>query len=133
MLFNDVCLVTIIQTPYRISGHRERNRASRRGFESRKLITMDTMPAGKMQESRELAQAVAAEIRATLARQNMLIKDLARQSGISQGYLGKRLRDEAPLNLNDIQAICEVFGKDVLAFISTAIEASQPDAGRSRK
>lgn len=87
---------------------------------------MDTMPAGKMQESRELAQAVAAEIRATLARQNMLIKDLARQSGISQGYLGKRLRDEAPLNLNDLQAICEVFGKDVIGFMSTALEAAQP-------
>ncbi len=89
---------------------------------------MDNMPAGKMQESRELARAVAAEIRATLARQNMLIKDLARQSGISQGYLGKRLRDEAPLNLNDLQAICAVFGRDVLGFMSTAIDAAQPDA-----
>lgn len=87
---------------------------------------MDTMPAGKMQESRELAQAIAAEIRATLARQNMLIKDLARQSGISQGYLGKRLRDEAPLNLNDLQAICGVFDRDVLGFMTTALEAAQP-------
>lgn len=93
---------------------------------------MDNMPAGKMQVSRELARAVAAEIRATLARQNMLIKDLAGQSGISQGYLGKRLRDEAPLNLNDLQAICEVFGKDVLAFMSASIEAAQPDAKGSK-
>jgi transcriptional regulator with XRE-family HTH domain len=89
---------------------------------------MDNMPAGKMQESRELARAVSAEIRATLARQNMLIKDLARKSGISQGYMGKRLRDEAPLNLNDLQAICDVFGKDVVAFMSTAIDAAEPDA-----
>jgi transcriptional regulator with XRE-family HTH domain len=88
---------------------------------------MDNMPAGKMQESRELARAVSAEIRATLARQNMLIKDLARKSGISQGYMGKRLRDEAPLNLNDLQAICDVFGKDVVAFMSTAIDAAEPD------
>lgn len=94
---------------------------------------MDNMPAGKMQVSRELARAVAAEIRATLARQNMLIKDLARQSGISQGYLGKRLRDEAPLNLNDLQAICEVFGKDVPAFMSASIEAAKPDAGSGHK
>jgi transcriptional regulator with XRE-family HTH domain len=89
---------------------------------------MDNMPAGKMQESRELARAVSAEIRATLARQNMLIKDLARKSGISQGYMGKRLRDEAPLNLNDLQVICDVFGKDVVAFMSTAIDAAEPDA-----
>jgi transcriptional regulator with XRE-family HTH domain len=89
---------------------------------------MDTMPAGKMQESRELARAVSAEIRATLARQNMLIKDLAKQSGISQGYMGKRLRDEAPLNLNDLQAICDVFGKDVVAFMTAAIDAAEPDS-----
>jgi transcriptional regulator with XRE-family HTH domain len=86
---------------------------------------MDNMPAGKMQVSRELARAVAAEIRATLARQNMLIKQLASDAKISQGYLGKRLRDEAPLNLNDLQAICEVFDKDVLAFMSAAIDASR--------
>ena len=90
---------------------------------------MDTMPAVKMQESRELARAISAEIRATLARQNMLIKELASESKISQGYLGKRLRDEAPLNLNDLQAICEVFDKDVQAFLAAALEAARPDAG----
>ena len=88
---------------------------------------MDNMPVGKMQESRELARAVAAEVRATLARQNMLIRDLAGQSGISPGYLGKRLRNEAPLNLNDLQAICEVFDKDVQAFLAAALEAARPD------
>ena len=89
---------------------------------------MDTMPAVKMQESRELARAIADEVRATLARQNILIKDLARKSGISPGYLGKRLRNEAPLNLNDLQAICEVFDKDVQAFLAAALDAAQPDA-----
>lgn len=84
---------------------------------------MDNVPKGKMQVSRELAIAVAAEIRATLARQNMLIKDLSRKSGISPGYLGKRLRNEAPLNLNDLQAICDVFDKDVQTFLSAALEA----------
>ena len=78
-----------------------------------------------MQTSRELAIAVANEVRATLARQNMLIRDLAKDAGISPGYLGKRLRNEAPLNLNDLQAICDVFGKDVVTFMSAAIEASK--------
>jgi transcriptional regulator with XRE-family HTH domain len=82
-----------------------------------------------MQESRELARAIADEIRATLARQNMLIKDLAGDTGISPGYLGKRLRNEAPLNLNDLQAICEAFDKDVQAFLAAALEAAQPDTG----
>jgi len=90
---------------------------------------MDTMPQGKMQESRELARAVADEVRATLARQNMLMRDLSGQSGISPGYLGKRLRNEAPLNLNDLQAICEVFDKDVQAFLAAALEAARHDKG----
>jgi transcriptional regulator with XRE-family HTH domain len=90
---------------------------------------MDSMPVGKMQESREIAKAVADEVRATLARHNMLIRDLAHESGISPGYLGKRLRNEAPLNLNDLQAICEVFDKDVQVFLAAAIEAAQPNAG----
>jgi transcriptional regulator with XRE-family HTH domain len=92
---------------------------------------MESMPAVKMQESRELARAIADEVRATLARQNILIKDLARKSGISPGYLGKRLRNEAPLNLNDVQAICEVFDKDVQAFLAAALDAAESDAGHS--
>jgi len=84
---------------------------------------MDNVPKGKMQVSRELAIAVAAEVRATLARQNMLIRDLAKDAGISPGYLGKRLRNEAPLNLNDLEAICHVFDKDVQTFLAAALEA----------
>lgn len=91
---------------------------------------MDNVPKGKMQVSRELAIAVAAEVRATLARQNMLIRDLAKDAGISPGYLGKRLRNEAPLNLNDLQAICDVFDKDVQTFLSAALEADDGKASR---
>ena len=85
---------------------------------------MDNMPAGKMQQSREVAAAVADEVRATLARQNMLMRDLSQKSGISPGYLGKRLRNEAPFNLNDVQAICQVFERDVLSFMASALEAA---------
>lgn len=86
---------------------------------------MGNMPIGKMQESRALARAVADEVRVTLTRQNLLIKDLAAQSGISPGYLGKRLRHEAPLNLNDLEAICTTLGKDVLGFVGAALEAAR--------
>lgn len=93
---------------------------------------MDNMPVGKMQESRELARAVADEIRATLARQNMLIKDLSGATGISPGYLGKRLRNEAPLNLNDLQAICEAFDRDVQTFLAAALDAAGYESGSSK-
>lgn len=88
---------------------------------------MDSVPTNKMQESRELARAVAGEVRATLARQDMLMKELSEKSGISPGYLGKRLRNDAPLNLNDLQVICEVFDTDVQAFIAAALNAARPD------
>lgn len=88
---------------------------------------MDNVPTNKMQESRELARAVAAEVRATLARQNMLMRDLSEKSGISPGYLGKRLKNAAPFNLNDLQAICEVFDRDVQSFLAAALEAARPD------
>ncbi|WXW93170.1 helix-turn-helix DNA binding domain [Arthrobacter phage BrayBeast] len=90
-----------------------------------KANTMDLMPAGKMHESRALAKALSAEVRATLARQNMTAKDLAAQCGISAGYLGKRLRNEAPFNLNDLEAICAALGRDVLGFVAAALEAAR--------
>lgn len=57
----------------------------------------------------QLAKAVSAEIRAEMARQVPQITGigLAGQIGVSQNYLAKRLRDEAPLNLDDIAAICD--------------------------
>lgn len=86
---------------------------------------METMPSGTTPQSGPFARAISAEVRATLARQNMTVKDLAAQSGLSQGYLGKRLRDEAPLTANDFEAICKALDKDVLAFVAAALEASR--------
>lgn len=64
------------------------------------------------QHQTSLAKAVSAEIRAEMARQSPQITGigLAGQIGVSQNYLAKRLRDEAPLNLDDIATICEAIG-----------------------
>lgn len=64
------------------------------------------------QHQTDLAKAVTAEIRAEMARQSPQITGigLAGQIGVSQNYLAKRLRDEAPLNLDDIAAICDALG-----------------------
>lgn len=37
--------------------------------------------------------------------QKVTAQALAELTGISRSYLGKRLRDEAPFNLNDVEAI----------------------------
>lgn len=90
---------------------------------------MENMPSGPTPRSGPFARAISAEVRATLARQNMTVKELAEKSGLSAGYLGKRLRDESPLTANDFEAICKVLDKDLLGFVAAALEAAQPDAG----
>lgn len=87
------------------------------------------MPSGKMQESGPFAKAMAAEVRATIARQRLTVKELAHKSGLSESYLGKRLRDVAPLTLNDMEAICIALGEDLLAFAAAALEAARDSVG----
>jgi transcriptional regulator with XRE-family HTH domain len=38
---------------------------------------------------------------------------LAGITGMSQNYIAKRLRDEAPFTVNDIENICSALGEDV--------------------
>lgn len=52
-----------------------------------------------------LARAVSAEIRARLAAQRTSGKKLAETVGLSQNYIAKRLRDEAPFTIDDIELI----------------------------
>jgi len=85
---------------------------------------MTVMPSGTTPAAGPFARAISAEVRATLARQNMTVKDLAAACGLSQGYLGKRLRDEAPLNANDFESICKVLGREVVQFVQAALEAA---------
>jgi len=82
-----------------------------------------------MQESGPFARAISAEIRATLARQRLTVKELARQSGLSESYLGKRLRDVAPLTLNDVEAVCGALGENLLAFAAAALETAREADG----
>ena len=66
-------------------------------------------PASGQQVS-SLARAVSADIRARLGAERRSGKWLAEQIGLSQNYVAKRLRDEAPFNLDDLAAIAEAFG-----------------------
>jgi len=91
-----------------------------------------SVPAVKQQPSGPFAKALSAEVRAALARQRLTAKELAHRAKISESYLGKRLRDIAPMTANDLEAVCGALGEDLLAFITAALEAS-PDAGRSHR
>lgn len=48
-----------------------------------------------------------------MADQRVTAQALAEATGISRSYLGKRLRDEAPFTLNDVEAISRALGMDL--------------------
>ena len=85
-----------------------------------------TMPAVKQPESGPLSRAISEEIRATLARKRLTAKQLALECGMSPTYMNKRLRDDAPFTLNDLEVIAEKLGGDLDAFRHAAIEAMKP-------
>lgn len=66
-----------------------------------------SVPTGKQPVPGPLARAFSRRIRLELTDRGMTAQALAAAAGISRSYLGKRLRDEAPFSLNDVEAICK--------------------------
>ena len=46
---------------------------------------------------------------------------LAGLTGMSQNYIAKRLRDEAPFTINDIENICNALGEDYAELWTNAV------------
>lgn len=78
------------------------------------------MPSGSQPEAGAFARAVAARVQGIMDDENISVARLATASGLSRNYLGKRLRGEAPLTLNDIEAICSALSEDLADFLVTA-------------
>ncbi|MEU6582788.1 helix-turn-helix transcriptional regulator [Nocardia sp. NPDC046763] len=68
-------------------------------------------------------RAVSREIRAELGRRSMSQNELARAAGLGPTYLNERLRDDRPLNVNDLEAIGRVLGWSMVALLRPADEA----------
>ena len=86
---------------------------------------MDNSPS---HASGRLASLISAEVRATMARTRVSGAELARLIGVSQNYLSKRLRDEAPLTLNDTELICDALGDSFEALVARALHTDSPSA-----
>jgi len=71
-----------------------------------------SMPSGKQPVAGPLARAFSAHVRMVMARDRVTAQVLAESIGISRSYLGKRLRDEVPFTLNDVELICQAMGID---------------------
>lgn len=79
------------------------------------------MPSGSQPAPGPLARAISAQVRILMAERNLTAKALAEKAGLSRSYLGKRLRDEASLTSNDIEAILDALDVDIITFANDAV------------
>lgn len=74
------------------------------------------MPTGKQPEPGPLARAFSARVRQVIDDGGITKSALALATGVSRTYLSKRLRDEMPFTLNDVEAISQALGLKPLEF-----------------
>jgi len=86
------------------------------------------MASGRQGPSGRFARAVSAEVRASMARQQIKAQELARRVDLSPNYISKRVRDVLPFTMNDIEAVCEALGEDLEGFMLRAARAAQDDS-----
>ncbi|WP_181034077.1 helix-turn-helix transcriptional regulator [Arthrobacter sp. GMC3] len=79
------------------------------------------MPSGRQPEAGQLARAISAKVQMIMDDERISVSRLAAAAGLSRNYLGKRLRNEASLTLNDIEAICKALGENLPSFLAGAI------------
>lgn len=72
-----------------------------------------SMPSGTQPAPGPLARAFSERVRVEMARQRVTAQALADTTGLSRNYLGKRLRDEVPFTLNDVESISHALKMDL--------------------
>lgn len=72
-----------------------------------------SMPSGKQPVPGPFARAFSERVRQVMEREGITASALAGAAGLSRNYLGKRLRDEVPFTLNDVEAISQALGLDL--------------------
>ena len=79
------------------------------------------VPSGSQPAPGPLALAINSTVRMYMAEQRITAQALAAKAGLSRSYLGKRLRDEASLSSNDIEALCAALDVDIMTFAREAV------------
>lgn len=68
----------------------------------------------------EFGKAVARQLNARRAHQDMTQMDLAEATGISQSQLSKQLRGQRAINLDELAALCKALNVSMEAIINLA-------------
>lgn len=67
-----------------------------------------------------LSTAVAAVVRSMLEERGWSGRQLARESGINQASVARKLREESPFDLDDVQAITQALSVDLVDLMHAA-------------
>ena len=67
-----------------------------------------------------LSTAVADVVRSLLVERGWSGRQLSRATGIHQATVARKLREESPFDLDDLQAIAQAMSVDLLDLISAA-------------
>ncbi len=68
----------------------------------------------------QLSAAVADVVRSLLADRGWSGRQLARETGINQATVARKLREESAFDLDDLQAIANALSVDVIDLMSAA-------------
>lgn len=74
-----------------------------------------------------IRETVAGGVRAELARRRMSASKLARQTGLKQSYLSRRMTGETPFNVDDLALIAAALGVSMSTLIPGGPVASDAD------
>lgn len=83
------------------------------------------MPSKSQPTPGPFARAVSDQIRHALTDHRVSASSLARMIDRSQSYMSTRLRNQASFTANDVEAICEALGEDLMGLLRDAVIASR--------
>lgn len=86
---------------------------------------MTGVPSGTEPQPGPFARAVSDEIRLAMTRHRKSGAQVAVMIGRSPSYMSKRLRNEASLTANDVEAICSALGEDLLELVVRAARTAR--------
>lgn len=69
---------------------------------------------------RTLAEYVAAQLRAELARRDMPKAELARQLEVNETWVGRRMRGKSAITMSDLERIASALGLPLSYFLPTS-------------
>lgn len=77
-----------------------------------------------MTASPTLADGIASEIRAEMARQRISGAAIAQKLGVSDMYLSRRLTGEVAFDVTDLERVAGALGVSVMQLIPTQVRAA---------